>query len=104
MKDMFHLCKEDVHEHHFFLNNDLYAEEFELIWSESFLVPSLYRYLYLDFPESCRMTQVNGEKQLGKETVKQKNVKVFAISENFEGWHSKSFTCLFSQRKADALC
>ena len=65
---------------------------------------SLYHSLYLETHESCRMMQTNGEKQLGKETVKQKNVKIFAGSKNFEGCHRKSFTCSFAQRKSDALC
>ena len=40
------------------------------------------------------MLQMNdGEKQLDKERVKQKNVKISADSENFQGGHRKSFTC-----------
>ena len=35
---------------------------------------------------------MNGEKHLDTERVKQKTVKMFAGSENFQGDHRKSFT------------
>ena len=39
---MFYLRQKDVHGHLFFLKNDLHADEFELNFSENFLVPNRF--------------------------------------------------------------
>ena len=58
MHNVLYLHEKDAHTHLFFLKNDGYAEEFELIKSESFLFPNwFWKYMSLPVLRHSRIMQ-----------------------------------------------